>query len=595
VPLVSLSTAQLGRLIGEELGDERLVSTIQELGCDVEGRARVNRFRCPRCGHVTEALEHEDFNGACDGCGAKELVLAGSTDVLRINLLPVRPDMFDAAGLARCIRGFLGVETGLGKYAFPASGLSVRVEPGLEEIRPHIVAAVVRGLALDDELLRVLMRMQENLHWALGRDRRRASIGVYDLDTAQPDFFYRPVRPDGVRFVPLFGMPDGARPATPAEILAAHPKGTAYAHLLAGREHYPLLCDSAGAVLSLPPIINSDATRVTDRTRNLFIDVTGPDRNAIRRTLAVMAASLADLGGRVETVKIQYPDGRAETTPGMEPSELPVSAAEAGQVIGVPVSPEQVVSCLERMRHSAVAAGDAVRVKVAAYRADVMHPYDLIEDVAIAHGYQQIAPRLVPTMTVGRAHPREELAERCRRVMCGLGFLETMSLVLENAEENARRLRRAGDARACRLENPASVEQTALRRDLAAALLSFLRVNSGAELPQHIFEIGECYDLDPQAETGAVARLRAGAAMAGAGSSYADVRSVLSALGRELGLELGFLPVEHPSFIPGRVALVQAGGREIGVAGEVHPEVLEAFGVGQPVGLFDIDLSAEVK
>jgi phenylalanyl-tRNA synthetase beta chain len=555
---------------------------------------------------VQEVLEHEDFNNACDACGSRDLQVTGWSEVVRINLLPVRPDMFDPAGLARALRGFLGIETGMPSYEFGRSGFDCRVAAGMEAIRPFIGACVVRGLALDEEGLKMLMKMQENLHWALGRDRRRASIGVYDLDTLQPGFEFRPVEPDGVRFVPLFGMPGSQssavcrEPVTPKEILAAHPKGRAYAYLLAGMSRYPLLVDSAGTVLSMPPIINSDATRVTEKTRNLFVDVTGPDRDAVGRTLCVIAAALADGGGRVETVLVEYADGRACETPDMTPATMKLSPKEACRVLGFELEPDEMAACLGRMRHSAASgksrtARSRIAVRIPAYRADVMHEYDLIEDVAIGYGFHRVQPRLVPAMTVGRPQKPEELSETCRRALTGLGLLETMTLLLTNPETHFRRLRQEDDGRCPRIENPAGSEQTIVRRHLLSGLLDTFRVNTAAEMPQHIFEVGDCFELDDEAETGTRMRRKAGIGMTGPKAGYAELKSVVEAVAAEFDLEPRFEPVEHPTFIPGRAAFIRARragrGFEWGVAGEVHPEVLEQFGLGQPAALAELDLS----
>ena len=349
MPVVGIATATLKRLIGKSLGHDEVVAALEQLGNDVEGTASITAFRCEKCGQTTEVLEQESFNGTCEWCGGKALVEAGSSEVIRISLLPVRPDMFDAAGLARALRGYLGIETGLPVYRVEPSGFKVTVQPGLEQIRPYIVASVVRGLVMDDETVKTVMKMQENLHWALGRNRRRASIGVYDLDTVEPDFEYSAVTPDGVKFLPLFGMPEGMAAATPKEILEKHPKGAGYRHLLEKFDKYPLLCDAGGKVLSMPPIINSEDTRVTQQTRNLFIDVTGPDKNAIEKTIAVIACGLADLGGKVETVQVVYPDGSKETTPNLKPQVLTIDPKAAEKLIGVKVPDMPAV--LERMRY----------------------------------------------------------------------------------------------------------------------------------------------------------------------------------------------------------------------------------------------------
>ncbi len=589
MPVVSIATATLKRLIGRSLARDELVTALEQLGNNVEGTATVNLFRCNRCGHLTESLEHADFDGSCTACAGKDIALVGASEVIRISLLPVRPDMFDVAGLARALRGYLGIETGLPSYQLEPSGLAVEVRPGLENIRPWIVAAVVRGLTLDDETVKVIMKMQENLHWALGRDRRRASIGVYDLDTVEPDFEYSAVAPDGVKFVPLFGMPEGMVAVAPQQVLERHPKGTAYKHLLEGFSAYPLLADAGGRVLSMPPIINSEETRVTSRTRNLFVDVTGPDKHAITKALAVIACSLADLGAKVETVQVIYPDKTRETTPNLTPATRTISPDAVSRLLGFAVP--DIVQCLTRMRYDATAGDRGVRLAVPAYRSDIMHDCDIIEDVAIAYGYHNVRPRLVPTMTIGGPQAVEELSSICRRVMTGLGFLETMTLMLTNEQEHYTMLGLPVPASRCRVGNPASVEQTMMRGHLMSGQLATLRVNVTREMPQLIFEIGDCFDPDPGAETGVRTERHLAASVAGPKAGFADVRAWCEALARELGLTVTFKPTEHPVFIPGRVAAV-CGAGDWGIVGEVRPAVLEAFGLTQPVAMFEVKLSS---
>jgi len=618
LPVVSIATATLKRLIGKSLGKDELVAALEQLGNDVEGTASVTAFRCNKCGHVTEVLERADFNNTCEWCGSKALVETGTSEVIRISLLPVRPDMFDAAGLARALRGYLGIETGLPVYRIEPSGFKVTVQPGLESIRPYIVACVVRGLVMDDETVKTVMKMQENLHWALGRNRRRASIGVYDLDTVEPDFEYSAIAPDGVSFVPLFGMPIGEgargqglgtgdsemRAATPREILENHPKGVGYKHLLEKLDRYPLLSDSNGKVLSMPPIINSEDTRVTQKTRNLFVDVTGPDKNAIEKTIAVIACGLADLGARVETVQVVYPDGTKEVTPNLKPRLRTIDQQAAERLIGVEVP--DMTKLLERMRYGAKSEAGAIMLQIPSYRADIMHDYDVFEDVAIAYGYHRITPRLVPSMTVGSHQPIEELSTIARRVMTGLGFLEIMTPALTNGAEHYEKLGLPVPAHHVRLANPISVEQTLAREQLVTGLLSTLRVNTTREMPQQIFEAGDCFELSEEMETGVHTRRKLAAAIAGPRVGYTDAKQMLDALSRELGLGLRFVGMDKDKsapFIGGRCAVVFTSPAQSaiynlqsempwGVLGEVHPEVLGRFGILQPTALYEVDLSA---
>jgi phenylalanyl-tRNA synthetase beta chain len=483
------------------------------------------------------------------------------------------------------------------------SGFKVTVQPGLEQIRPFIVACVVRGLVMDDETVKTVMKMQENLHWALGRNRRRASIGVYDLDTVEPDFEYSAVAPDGVKFLPLFGMPEGMAAATPKEILEKHPKGAGYKHLLEKFDKYPLLCDAGGKVLSMPPIINSEDTRVTQKTRNLFVDVTGPDKNAIEKTIAVIACGLADLDAKVETVQVVYPDGSKEVTPNLNPQTRSIDPKAAERLIGVEVP--DMAKLLERMRYGAKSEAGSLVLQIPSYRADIMHEYDIFEDVAIGYGYHNITPRLVPSMTVGSHQPIEELSTTARRVMTGLGFLEIMTPALTNIEEHYGKLGLPTPEHYVRLENPISVEQTLAREQLITGLLSTLRVNTTREMPQQVFEAGDCFELSEVMETGVRTRRKLAAAIAGPKTGYTDAKQTLDTLARELGLGLRFVGMDKTRsapFIDGRCAVIFASPAQSaicnlksemqwGVLGEVHPAVLESFGITQPTALLEIDLS----
>ncbi|MGQ9708486.1 MAG: phenylalanine--tRNA ligase subunit beta [bacterium] len=552
MPVVSIPVSLLSRLVKSPLTSEELIKVLTDLGCDVEG------------------------------WDAKTLTL-------KINLLPARPDMFDVCGLARSIKGYLGIETGIPKYNFTDSGMHLKVKDGLKDVRPYICAAVVRNLCLDDELLKILMDLQENLHWGLGRDRRRASIGIYDLSKVEPDFFYQPVAPTDISFVPL----GGDRPLTPKEILIWHPKGQVYQHLLKDFRVYPLLTDRNGDVLSLPPIINSENTKITTATRDLLIDVTGPDEWTIKKMLAVLVASCSELGAQVQTVKIEFPDGKSWTTPDMQPEEMDIDPDETAAVIGTAITGEEMAQLLRRMRYDAIVSplNSTVRVFAPAYRTDIMHPWDVIEDVAIAYGYHRLQPKPLPTATTSQPLPIEEISQLCRKTMTGLGFIEIMSLNLTSPEAQFDRLGIARDQQTVYLKNPVSVEQRILRRQLLAAILETFSLNSTQPLPQNIFEIGDVFLLDPDAETGAVQERRLAIGMADSKIGFAEIKSVICALAREMDWQLRFIPSEQMPFLTGRCASIQTrAGSFCGICGEVHPQILERYRLSVPVVLAEINL-----
>jgi len=608
MPVIGIQTDLLARCLGATLGREELVEHLQHLGCDVEGYATLARFKCQRCGSIVETLASQDPPVACERCGVDyrqqpELRLAaGEVEVLRMELLAVRPDMFDPGGLARTLRSYLRLTHLPPRYEVASPCLRIAVDEamlGAACPRGAIAGAVVRNLAFNDDLIKVIMKLQENLHWALGRDRKHAAIGVHDLARICTDrpLRYRPVGLDELRFVPLgYDPEDPAAGMTPREVLERHPKGVAFARLLAGWTLVPLLEDGEGRVLSMPPIINGERTRVTGQTRDLLIDVTGTDRRIVGKALNVLTTSLAELAPTVtlEAVTIDYP-GAEVVTPDLMPTRVNLSVGETARLVGISLDDAATAELLERMGHEVRRFAEGMlSVAVPAYRNDVLHPRDLMEDVAIAYGYHRIPPRLDPAFTVGRAQPVEELAEVVRRSLTGLGLQETMTLQLTSPAMAFAALRRPEHDRFVAIENPISVDETMLRVSLIPGLLQTLQRNTGRELPQRIFEIGDITLLSAEAETGAQELRHVAGAVASATAGFAELRAIAEALLAELGWELQTRPSDSPTYLTGRgatlVARQAAQELVIGELGEVHPEVLESFHLRCPVSLFELEL-----
>lgn len=621
MPIIDIPVDQLTALLNRGqpagkslLSEQELAALLPKIGCALEEIAQMHQFACRRCDKIFDRTEAQGRPLQCTQCGSdfrrqpELLGDMGPNRVFRFDLLAVRADIFDAGGMARLLRGYLGVQPGLMHYELTPATITVQVDPQLFEEtsrRPYIACAVVRGAALDHALIKMLMNLQEDLHWALGRDRKLASIGVYDLDTLRgTQFQYRAVTPDGVRFAPLGGA-DGAL-LTPAEILEQHATGREYGHLLRHMRAYPLLTDEAGAVLSLPPIINSEPTRVTLRSTNLFIDVTGLSPRVVERALNILTTSLKEHMPQVklERVKIAGPAGRQET-PDFKPAAMALGVTAAAETIGAALEQPQLAQLLMRMGHGVDGgrAGDGLlTVHIPAYRNDILHPIDLIEDAAVAFGYENLTPALVPTFTVGGPRLIEEQAALARRAFTGMGFHQVMTLVLTSAAAAFEKWRydaqqQAALRRECVLiENPISVEQTMARRSLLPGLLETLALNKQYDLPQQIFEVGDISRVDAAAETGAREERYAAAALIGTHTGYADARAVCDAFMREFGLtggkEYELRPLEDGRFIAGRAAaLHDRRGEAIGVLGEVHPEVLENYGLRHAVAVMEWSLA----
>jgi phenylalanyl-tRNA synthetase beta chain len=595
---VAIGVQRLNELLGGGARTmDELAEALGNLGCDVEDTAELIQYGCPVCKHLSERLPHEAAPRRCDQCEAEQplpLPAVGRRSVIRLDLLADRPDLFDVGGLSRALKGLFGLERGLPRYPVAAGQIVVTVDPALEGLGsywPLIAAAELEVAPLDQDGLRELMRLQESLHWGIARDRKLCAIGVYDLDSLTPPIRFTRIEPEGLRFVPLA---HGGQPLSARQILAEHPKGRAYAHLLAKFEAYPLLIDAADQVLSMPPIINSEETRLKVGTRRLFAEVTGVTSASVRAALHTLVGSMAELGAQIRSVEVRRPTGAVERWPDLEPKSLRIDLDEARAWLGLDLDDPELLRLLEKMRLEPQGKGPAVQVLYPSYRTDVRHPVDLFADLAIGHGYGSMPTRMIPTMTSSAERPEERLSNRVRGVMIGLRFWEVMSLVQTTPEKHFRQLRREPDANHVVIANPKNVEVTMVRSHLMTGLLETLQRNRRKATPQQFFEIGNVVLLDPEAETGTREERRLAFVIAGPDAGYAAVRGVTDGLCHELGVRPAYRPEIGASFVPGRCAGLSAAGSDgaslSGVLGELHPEVLENFSLSHPVALAELSL-----
>ncbi len=513
-------------------------------------------------------------------------------DYVKVEYNPNRMDFSSPVGIARALKGLMGLEVGLPKYEVRDGPVEIIVGPRVAEVRPYVVGAVVRGLELDEQAIQEIIEMQEDLHWGIGRGRRKMAIGLHDLGAVETPIYYDAFGPDEKAFVPL----DGEEEITLGEILEKHEKGRAYGHLLAHAEAYPVIMDARGRVMSFPPIINSELTRIGPWTKDMFIDITGPDLEAVRKALRVLTTALADMGGRVEAVEVRYPDGTVLRTPDLRPREAVLRVEYANELIGLDLTAEEAVECLRKCRLDAEPIGPGLlKVLIPPYRTDIMHEVDLVEEVAVGYGYFRLEPRRPPSPRSGRPHPVSELSDRLRLIMIGMGFTEVMNFVLTN-EKVHYELMRLEPGRPVRLANPVSAEYSMLREMLLPGLMANLALNVKERYPQKLFEVGDVVLRAEKSETKAERRLHLAAVVAHSRANYAEIKGCLDALMRALAIpDWRVRETDHPSFLPGRVAEVLLANRSIGLVGEIHPEVLVNFGLENPVAAFELDLTFLAK
>ena len=468
-----------------------------------------------------------------------------------------RPDLWSAEGLARAIRIHLGLQD-FPEYEGRGAGYEV-INEGVP-YRPYIAAAVVKNVQLGEEGLEQLIQLQEKIMLSYGRNRKRIAIGTSDASKIAFPITYRLAHKEEYSFVPLHHGEE----MTLGEVLERTEKGREYGHLV--EEKVPVLVDAKGRVVTFPPIINSDDLgKITPHTRDIFIDVTGTQREVVEVALNVMVTALVERGGEVYTVKIGN-----DIYPNLSPRRVEVELEYVERLGGVKFEPAH----FKRAGYRVVEFGRRVVLLYPPYRGDIRHPRDVLEDVLAAYDYNKIEPRL-PAISVPGGLQKETLYVNAVRDILSSVAEEVQTFTLTDPGL----LQELGLPPAVTLSNPVTRTFSALRPALLPHLLRVLSKNRNVPYPQKIFEVGEVFS--PERE------VRASLVMAGR-FTYTDARQVLEYLARKMELKVRFVRGEHPLFIPGRVARVE--GDVEGHVGEISLEVLEKFKLEVPVAAFEIRL-----
>ena len=550
MPVIDVARWDLERLVGRMLKDEEVEKYLPMLKCEIE-----------------------------------EL----SDTIVSYEATHDRPDLFSAEGLARALKGLLEIETGIRRYNIGKKRVKLYAEG--PNYRPYIVGAIVEGLELDDEAVKQLMNLQEKLHTTYCRNRRKASIGLYDLDKITPPFRYTHVDPESVRFIPL----EENREMNLREILEKTEKGRLYAHLIESYDTYPLLVDSNDVVLSMPPIINSEDTKVTEDTRRVFIDVTGIDLGSIIDILNIITTSTAERGKEavINLVEVQYNED-VVVVPKLEPSRMVFDPLLLEKLIGIKLDVSEIASLLKKMRLEAEVFGDKLEVQIPPYRVDILHPVDIAEDIAMAYGYENIGFEVLPPTGVGSISPIERFSRKIRDLMIGLQFQEVANYMMNNPKTLIEAMR-LNNVRIVEVENPKMEKYTAVRNWLLPELLEVLSYNKHLGYPLKIFEIGDVAIVDENEEVGVRIERHLCAVIQSEDTTLTDIMVYAKALFESLGLKYEIIESSHPSFIEGRSGKLMVKREEVGLIGEIHPEVITAFGLEAPVAAMEVNLGIVLR
>ena len=540
--------------------------------------------------------------------------------VYKIEVPANRYDLLCLEGLTLALRTFLGTAAPPNYRAeLPTNPIVITQKAETLGVRPFIVGAVLRGVTFTETIYRSFLDLQDKLHQNIGRRRTLVAIGTHDLDTLKPNFTYEALPPPSISFVPLSEQQPFTVDKLFAHYRAINSHLLPYLPITESAPLHPVIFDSARIVLSLPPIINGQHSRITLQTRNVLIEATGTDLTKLHialNTIVAMFSQYCDVPHTVEQVHIVNSRGEVDVTPQLRREEFVAPVDYINRCIGINMLPKDMILSLQKM--SLHASYDdkskALHVSAPITRTDILHAADIMEDVAIAYGYNRIRKTIPSTFTIARQQLINKHSDLLREVTAQAGWTEVLTWALVAHSDNYASMRRADDGQAVLIANPKTAEFECVRVSLLSGLLKALSSNKGqVSLPLRLFEVGDCVLVDETSEVGAHNERRLAALYCGVTSGFEYVHGLVDRLLQQTGYlfqhdqsnasalavlstaaasaaTYTLVPSEHPSFFPGRQADIVSGGVVLGRFGVLHPEVLAAFEVPYPVSALELDV-----
>ncbi len=540
MPVIALSYSRLQKLIGK-VSKKQISDSLPFLGLDIES---------------------EDKN------------------LVRVEYSPNRPDYSTDIGIALGLQGLLGIKTGALKLKIKKSNeYSINVKSGVSKIRPYVTGIVAKNGKINEEILEQLIQMQEDLHMGIGRKRKKSSIGIHDLDKISFPLTYTTTNRNA-KFIPL----KSTKESSVSHILENTDVGRDYGYILGNSAQVPMIIDSNGDTVSFPPIINAAITTITTKTKNLFVEVTGINKEDAEDMLSVVVTILQTAGFTLESVKIS---GAKNSSPKLEPKKISVNPTLINQMLGLNLSTSKIISSLKKSRLDASIKGKNIICTIPAYRFDIFGPMDLVEETALGYGIQNLKPTLSSSQTLGQINPISIQLKSLSQIMIGLGYLEALNsslsskrVLYEMTNRNATKIISVLDSK--------SQEHTILRDSILPGLLENLSRNIHESYPQKLFETGTIFLEDnPINEKTSFA-----AVSAHPDANFTEIKSILqAALQTGFSLEIKTKTSTHETFEKGRTASILVNGKTIGVMGEINSKSIENYKIRVPVVGFEIHLS----
>ena len=500
-------------------------------------------------------------------------------DLIRIEYSPNRPDYSTDFGIALGLQGLLRTKTGSIKLNIKKSKkYAISVKSEVSKVRPFVTGIVAKNGKIDDKTIKQFMTLQEDLHFGIGRKRKKSSIGIHDLDKITFPLVYKTANRN-FKFIPL----NSKKELSISEILKNTDVGKDYSSILENSSQVPLILDAKQNTVSFPPIINAAVTTVTTKTKNLFVEVTGINKEDAEDMLSVVATILQSAGFTLESVQIS---GAKNSSPKLEQKKMSVSPFLINQTLGLNLNNSKIISSLKKSRLDASTKGKNIICTIPAYRFDIFGPMDLVEEVALGYGIQNLEPTLSPSQTLGQKHPSSISLQSLSSIMTGLGYMEALNssltskrILYDNTKRDSSKIISVLDSK--------SLEHTILRDSLLPGLIDSLAKNIHESYPQKLFEIGTIFN-----KTSSVTEeTHLCAVSSHKDANFSEIKSVLQSVIQSIfGKTCETKTSTHPTFEKGHVANITVNGKIIGIIGEISKPTKDNFKLRESIVSFEVKL-----
>ncbi|ODM90504.1 Phenylalanine--tRNA ligase beta subunit [Orchesella cincta] len=554
----------------------------------------------------------EEFDHLCFQFGVElDEVSADEKDptitIYKIDIPANRYDLLCVEGISRALSIFLGdIKPPLYKAVKPAAVIQTIVKPSTQSVRPFIVTGILRGVRVTKNIYNSIIDLQEKLHHNICRKRTFVAIGVHDLSKLTPPFTYSADPPTAIKFKPL-NQTKEFRADELMEFYQADNHLKHYLHIIKDFPIYPIIRDSTGVVLSMPPIINGDRTKVDlegkeEKTMDLFFEATATDitkANIVMDTLITMLSEHSSTKFEAEATEVVYEhSGETVLLPGLSTRSQEIDVKETNSVVGIQLKAEEMSTSLTRMGlKSTVKNKGTISVEVPPTRHDVIHVCDIVEDVAIAYGYDNIVAELPRTPTVAKQFPLNKITDLLRENVAQSGFTEALTFSLCSVEDECEKIRQKRaevEKKLAKISNPKTLEFQTCRRTLIPGLLKTIQANKKMPLPLKLFEISDVVIIDEKEEVGARNERHLAAVFYNKNPGFETIHGLLDRImallevgEKDYGLEACD---GNPTYFEGRGAEIKVKGKVIGTLGVLHPEVCEKFELVNPCSALEINL-----